>query len=602
MEARMKNISIKSFFLHMTIVILVALSTLTVFFVYNNYEIAERDRVEKVVRAGTTGGNSMISALNDLNNLLNKNKYASFEAFAENNEAKQSINEFTDAKERVVKASGVLGIDFEEQSTAFIKTLYNAENPEALISSIGDYIRKINTYLRETNAKIKVITETVNLLSFFVIAVIFSVFIFSYVRLKKHFNTMDRSIEQMNLIIKNTEKSIDIKPSSKEGEEIRGKLDSIEKKLLFQNKLLNYNSFGTLETVLPDLFPLLKTQIDIQRLSIAFVDNETNVVAETVASERKKYLNAGFQIKLADTTLSSFRTRSEPRIINDLEKHYEQIHQSPATRLILKEGYHSSITAPIYSANGLMGFLFVNSTKKDAYNQADADIIRQFTQSVKGILYSSYLTQELIAKTATAFADLVEKKDFETGDHLMRVAGYSKLLAEKLSETDERITPKLIREIFWFAPLHDIGKVGIPKKILLKPARLTSEEYTIMKEHVNMGVAVMKKMNNTLEQSTSISFLETSIRIISEHHEKWNGKGYPGGLKGEEISIPGRIVAVADVFDALISKRVYKPAFSTEKAFGIIEEGLGTHFCPTIGRLFLDNKEEIVRIMNKYKD
>ncbi|HEY9163620.1 MAG TPA: HD domain-containing phosphohydrolase [Magnetovibrio sp.] len=184
--------------------------------------------------------------------------------------------------------------------------------------------------------------------------------------------------------------------------------------------------------------------------------------------------------------------------------------------------------------------------------------------------------------TILSLATLAETRDNETGAHILRTQRYVRILAEQLQDHPNfsaELTPDNIVLMFKSAPLHDVGKVGIPDAILLKPGKLTDEEFVIMKTHAHLGADALLVAERELGSN---SFLRYAREIAHSHHEKWDGSGYPQGLSGQQIPICGRLMAVADVYDALISKRVYKPAFSHDKAMGILREGSGTHFDPDI--------------------
>ncbi|WP_459933782.1 HD domain-containing phosphohydrolase [Fundidesulfovibrio butyratiphilus] len=185
-----------------------------------------------------------------------------------------------------------------------------------------------------------------------------------------------------------------------------------------------------------------------------------------------------------------------------------------------------------------------------------------------------------------ALAKLAETRDPETGGHLERIQMYCRVLAEQLSLTTEfpEINRTFIETLFATSPLHDVGKVGIPDHILLKPGRLDAEEFEVMKTHTTIGHATL---HSASLKKPRAEYLRMSAEIARSHHEKWDGSGYPDGLRGEAIPLSARIVAVADVYDALISKRVYKPAFSHEQAFSIIVEEGGSHFDPRIVDAFV---------------
>ena len=193
-------------------------------------------------------------------------------------------------------------------------------------------------------------------------------------------------------------------------------------------------------------------------------------------------------------------------------------------------------------------------------------------------------------------ASLAETRDNETGAHILRTQHYVKVLAEHL-KTHQRFAPVLtdsmIDLIYKSAPLHDAGKVGIPDAILLKPGRLSEEEFTIMKQHPKIGSLALQSAQDKLGNN---SFLAVACEIMETHHEKWDGSGYPNGLQGEEIPVSGRLMALADVYDALISERVYKAAFSHEQARDIIVEGKGLHFDPDVVEAFLNLESKFQEI------
>lgn len=201
-----------------------------------------------------------------------------------------------------------------------------------------------------------------------------------------------------------------------------------------------------------------------------------------------------------------------------------------------------------------------------------------------------------------AISSLAETRDNETGAHIIRTSEYIRAICHYLKghpKFSDYLTDERIHHIYKSAPLHDIGKVGIPDAILLKPGKLTDDEFDVMKQHPIIGRKAIEKAE---EQSGEMPFLRYAKEISESHHEKWDGSGYPYGLKGDAIPLSGRLMALADVYDALISKRVYKPAFSHEKSKAIILEGKGKHFDPDIVDAFIAIENEFVDIANKHKD
>jgi putative two-component system response regulator len=215
-------------------------------------------------------------------------------------------------------------------------------------------------------------------------------------------------------------------------------------------------------------------------------------------------------------------------------------------------------------------------------------------------------TREVVAiqdVTILAMTSMAETRDSETGNHIRRTQFYVKALAEKLRDHPRFywfLTDININTLFKSAPLHDIGKVGIPDRILLKPGRFESQEFEIMKTHTTLGYEAMVNAENAL--GTRVEFLTVAKSIALSHQEKWDGSGYPQGLSGDEIPIPARLMAVADVYDALISRRVYKEGMSHEKAVLIMIEGRGTHFDADILDTFLEIQEQFRAIAERFID
>lgn len=204
--------------------------------------------------------------------------------------------------------------------------------------------------------------------------------------------------------------------------------------------------------------------------------------------------------------------------------------------------------------------------------------------------------------TILSLASLAETRDLETGGHILRTQGYVRTLALRLRQSgyhSDYLSDARIELLFKCAPLHDIGKVGVPDAILLKPGRLDPEEWEEMKRHTIYGRDALRSAAKVLGGSSYISLAQ---EIAYTHHEKWDGSGYPEGLSGRGIPLAGRLMAVADVYDALISPRVYKKAFSHDKARDIILNGQGRHFDPHLVDAFLQTEEAFVQIARQYAD
>jgi putative two-component system response regulator len=200
----------------------------------------------------------------------------------------------------------------------------------------------------------------------------------------------------------------------------------------------------------------------------------------------------------------------------------------------------------------------------------------ELEQALDGIKIASLDTIYRLARAA-------EYKDGGTGAHIKRIGRYCACITRQMGLSSEKI-----ENIIYAAPMHDIGKIGIPDRLLLKPGKLDTDEWEIMKRHTIMGSEIL--------HSSDVEFIKLAEVIALTHHEKWEGSGYPEGLKGESIPLAGRIVAIADVFDALTSKRPYKEAYSVEESLSIIRKSSGTHFDPNIVDAFFDVSQEIIDI------
>lgn len=197
-------------------------------------------------------------------------------------------------------------------------------------------------------------------------------------------------------------------------------------------------------------------------------------------------------------------------------------------------------------------------------------------------------------------ADMIESRDKNTGDHIRKTAAYTKIIMDEMVREGiykEQLTDKFITDVVNSAPLHDIGKINVPDAILNKPGKLTDEEFALMKTHTTTGGNII---SNIIETIPDAEYLQEARNLATYHHEKWNGKGYPSGLSGEDIPLSARIMAVADVFDALVSNRSYKKGFPYEKAFAIILEERGSHFDPKIVDAFFAVKDSAVRIADEF--
>jgi len=254
---------------------------------------------------------------------------------------------------------------------------------------------------------------------------------------------------------------------------------------------------------------------------------------------------------------------------------------------------HMILSVPLLdNQENTIGVFQALNKKQGIFTNVDAELLLLISNYAASAIENAILYDKLRdtqTKIINKLASAAEFKDQETSKHTKRVGLYSALLAEKYGLSQEDIA-----KIELAAPMHDAGKIGIADKILLKPDKLSKNEFEMMKTHTQLGHDLLFDEEN--------EYLKAAALIALEHHEKWDGTGYPHGKKGEEISIFGRIVAIADVFDALISVRPYKEPWSFEKAHTLLNENSGTHFDPALIALFNENIEKIRTIYQELKD
>jgi len=257
----------------------------------------------------------------------------------------------------------------------------------------------------------------------------------------------------------------------------------------------------------------------------------------------------------------------------------------------------SMLTLPMNdNENNVIGVLqLINLKKNGVVIEFDerSIFIARYLASIAGSVLKTSLYNNLLKKSyleaIERLAIASEFRDLETSDHVKRISEYSYIIGEALGFDKDKLI-----NLRYASQMHDIGKIGIPDRILQKPGPLNEEERKIMETHTVIGSKIFEGADSDV--------MKLSQMIALSHHERWDGKGYPQKLKGEDIPLEARIVAIADVFDALISKRVYKPAFELNKVLDIMKEEKGTHFDPKLLNLFFKNIEKIINVYEKYRE
>ncbi len=273
-------------------------------------------------------------------------------------------------------------------------------------------------------------------------------------------------------------------------------------------------------------------------------------------------------------------------------------------RLLMKSGKTKWVHLRFYSKFDAKGSLtrYYGTIQDVTEMKRVEDELEKYSQHLEHLVEEK-VKEISFSQMATIYAliKLSESRDDDTGAHIERTASFCRLLAQKarsVPEYSDAVTDIFIETIYKASPLHDIGKVGIPDSILLKPGKLTDNEFSIMRTHVQIGYDTLSKVGKQYDKN---EFIKMGMDIALYHHEKWNGSGYNKGLKGTKIPLSARIMALSDVYDALRSKRVYKDAFSHEKSMEIITSNKGTHFDPVLVDIFLQHQKEFKSLYESIK-
>lgn len=338
----------------------------------------------------------------------------------------------------------------------------------------------------------------------------------------------------------------------------------------------------------------------IARIGVALYDPQLRRLKTFVASNEPGIQPlTGYECAIDEVpSLLAIAESGEARVLNNIGELVAS--DSAHAHWLRQQGFLSSLTLPIQRGDEFLGFLFFDAHERDVFTDAVvADLL------LYGHLIGMIVTQELTAvqmlvgglRLASQFAHV---RDLETGAHLDRMARYSRLIARELSASHGK-PDDYAENIFLFAALHDIGKVGVPDRILLKPGKLDDAERDEMRQHVIVGLQMAERLISDfgLDSLPNIGMLRN---IVVAHHERMDGSGYPNGLSGEQIPLEARIVATADVFDALACKRSYKPAWTLADAFGEISNLAGNELYAPAVQALLDCRPEVEAIYQRFQD
>ncbi len=294
-------------------------------------------------------------------------------------------------------------------------------------------------------------------------------------------------------------------------------------------------------------------------------------------------------------SLDAMRATGNIRIVSDIAHEWDPA--SPHTSELLDRGIRSSLSVPLFAHDDLVGFLFLNSGQAHYFDDAVMAEIRSIVHLIAMYVTDAIVSAHTVTQVSSILTGVARFRDAETASHMMRLGRYARLICMGLRNNWD-LDDEYIEYVAWCAPLHDIGKVGVPDRILLKTGKLDPDEFEEMKNHVAYGIGIA----DTVAQQFQVNGEESTLvlrNIIAGHHENYDGSGYPDRLSGTSIPKEARIVAVADVFDALTNVRPYKQAWPIERAFDFLLEQRGLKFDAACVDAFLAARDQIEQIMDE---
>ncbi|MBA54605.1 MAG: phosphohydrolase [Pseudomonadales bacterium] len=339
----------------------------------------------------------------------------------------------------------------------------------------------------------------------------------------------------------------------------------------------------------------------ISRVAVALYDPDTDYLRTFVYSSKEDSPLTHYQAKLADChSLHEIASTGQPRVVNDLSVFNQYGEEHEHTKAIFDAGLRSSYTLPMVWDGHFFGFVFFNGDEPGVFSERVLTELDVIAHMITLLIYNERTNVRVLLATIRSALDLTHSRDPETGGHLERMSRYSRLIARAIAPK-YGLNDQFVENILLFSPLHDLGKLVIPDSILLKQGPLNDDELAIMRTHAEEGRKLVDKLlkNYGLDGVEQVEMLKN---IALHHHEAWNGTGYPDRLVGGAIPLEARIVAVADVFDALTSRRPYKEAWSNADAFAKLKQMAGEQLDAECVEALIANEEQVYEIQRLFKE
>jgi HD-GYP domain-containing protein (c-di-GMP phosphodiesterase class II) len=337
---------------------------------------------------------------------------------------------------------------------------------------------------------------------------------------------------------------------------------------------------------------------EVDQIACVLYDADTDLLKTYVDSSRGGDPLQGYEFPLSGSrSLSELAATRRTRVLDDIPA--QATRGSVHSARLVEAGFRSSYTVPLFDGEQLQGFLFMDSRQPAIFTESVIDQLGVYVSLVRMLICHHLTAMRSLVGSVRIAREFARLHDADSAGHLERMARYARLIARRLASRHGR-NDEFVEQVFLFAPLHDIGKLGIPTGILHKPRSLTARERAVMATHVELGMEVVEKLigHFRLEHLAGIEVLRN---IVGGHHELLDGSGYPAGLRGDAIPLEARIVTVADIFDALSSQRDYKRAWSTASAFEHLEAmAAAGKIDPECVAALAESQEAIGEIMRRY--